>query len=54
MPTKPSRRQDRTSTEGTPVVVKILSPDIVHKSEVGGVRLNLGNERAVREAAAES
>ncbi len=39
--------------EGTPVVVKILSPDIVHKSEVGGVRLNLGNERAVREAAAE-
>jgi acetyltransferase len=39
--------------EGAPVVVKILSPDIVHKSEVGGVRLNLGNERAVREAAAE-
>ncbi|MGD0026448.1 MAG: GNAT family N-acetyltransferase, partial [Xanthobacteraceae bacterium] len=39
--------------EGTPVVIKIQSPDIVHKSEVGGVRLNLGNERAVREAAAE-
>jgi acetyltransferase len=38
---------------GTPVVLKIQSPDIAHKSEVGGVRLDLGNERAVREAAAE-
>jgi acetyltransferase len=32
------------------VVAKILSPDIVHKSEVGGVRLNLTNASAVREA----
>lgn len=39
--------------KGTPVVLKIQSPDIVHKSEVGGVRLNLGNERVVREAAAD-
>jgi acetyltransferase len=39
--------------QGTPVVLKIQSPDIVHKSEVGGVRLNLGNERVVREAAAD-
>lgn len=38
---------------GTPVVLKIQSPDIVHKSEVGGVRLDLGNERAVREAASD-
>jgi acetyltransferase len=37
--------------EGTPVVLKIQSPDIVHKSEVSGVRLNLATERAVREAA---
>jgi len=37
--------------KGTPVVLKIQSPDIVHKSEVGGVRLDLGNERAVHEAA---
>jgi acetyltransferase len=35
---------------GSPVVAKILSPDIVHKSEMGGVRLNLASERAVREA----
>jgi acetyltransferase len=35
------------------VVAKILSPDIVHKSEVGGVRLNLTSERAVRDAVAD-
>ncbi len=35
---------------GTAVVIKILSPDIVHKSEVGGVRLNLTTEQAVRQA----
>jgi len=39
--------------EGSGVVVKILSPDIVHKSEVGGVRLNLTSERAVRDGAAD-
>ena len=38
---------------GTPVVLKIQSPDIVHKSEVGGVRLNLASENAVRQAATE-
>ncbi len=32
------------------VVAKILSPDIAHKSEVGGVRLNLTNAHAVGEA----
>jgi acetyltransferase len=38
---------------GSTVVAKILSPDIVHKSEVGGVRLNLTSQAAVREAVAE-
>ena len=37
--------------DGMTVVLKIQSPDIVHKSEVGGVRLNLANEQSVREAA---
>jgi acetyltransferase len=37
----------------TPVVLKVQSPDIVHKSEVGGVRLNLASERAVHAAAME-
>ena len=35
---------------GQTVVAKILSVDIVHKSEVGGVRLNLPHQDAVREA----
>jgi acetyltransferase len=36
---------------GQHVVLKIQSPDIVHKSDIGGVRLNLATEQAVREAA---
>lgn len=39
--------------EGRTVVVKVSSPDIRNKSDVGGVRLNLTNERAVREATAD-
>jgi acetyltransferase len=38
---------------GSTVVAKILSADIVHKSEVGGIRLNLTSELAVREATAD-
>jgi acetyltransferase len=38
---------------GSTIVVKILSPDIVHKSDVGGVRLDLASAAAVRQAAAE-
>jgi acetyltransferase len=36
---------------GHPVVLKILSPDISHKSDVGGVSLGLHDDKAVREAA---
>jgi acetyltransferase len=38
---------------GYPVALKILSPDISHKSDVGGVRLHLRNELELREAADE-
>jgi acetyltransferase len=38
---------------GFPVALKILSPDISHKSDVGGVRLQLRDEAAVRAAADE-
>ena len=35
---------------GFPVVLKICSPDIVHKSDVGGVALNLRTPEAVTQA----
>jgi acetyltransferase len=35
---------------GYPVAMKISSPDISHKSSVGGVRLNVGNAQAARAA----
>jgi acetate---CoA ligase (ADP-forming) len=34
---------------GFPVVMKILSPDILHKSEIGGVLLNVGDAASVRD-----
>ena len=36
---------------GQPVALKIRSPDLPHKSDLGGVALNLGNPERVREAA---
>ena len=38
---------------GYPVVVKVDHPDLIHKSDAGGVRLGLGNGAEVAEAAAE-
>ena len=35
---------------GYPVVLKIVSPDIIHKSDVGGVVVDLKDEKAVRGA----
>jgi acetyltransferase len=36
---------------GRPVALKILSPDITHKSDVGGIRLSLRSAAAVEQAA---
>jgi acetate---CoA ligase (ADP-forming) subunit beta len=35
---------------GFPVVLKIVSPDIIHKSDVGGVAINLKDANSVKEA----
>jgi acetate---CoA ligase (ADP-forming) subunit beta len=35
---------------GFPVVLKIVSPDILHKSDAGGVKINLADEQGVRSA----
>jgi acetyltransferase len=35
---------------GFPVALKVSSPDIIHKSDIGGVKLNLTNRDMVRDA----
>ena len=35
---------------GFPVAMKIASPDVIHKSDMGGVKLNLGSPEAVQDA----
>ncbi|GAP18261.1 acetate--CoA ligase family protein [Levilinea saccharolytica] len=35
---------------GYPVVMKIVSPEILHKSDAGGVKVNIKDEAAVRDA----
>jgi len=42
--------QSQADDAGYPVVLKVVSPDIAHKSDVGGVKLNLKDARAVGEA----
>ena len=41
---------DFAGTEGYPVVLKIISGAWVHKSDEGGIRLNLGDEGELRKA----
>lgn len=35
---------------GYPVVMKIVSPQIIHKSDIGGVRVNLANKKEIENA----
>jgi acetyltransferase len=46
----PAEAVQRAREVGFPVAMKILSPDIAHKTDVGGVRLNLTDPRKVRDA----
>lgn len=47
----PEEAADASAMLGFPVVLKVLSPDIPRKTEVGGVVLGLGSAAAVRAAA---
>jgi acetyltransferase len=48
--TTPNAALVAAETLGLPVAMKIHSPDISHKSEVGGVRLDVDSPRGVRRA----
>jgi acyl-CoA synthetase (NDP forming) len=45
----PGEAADAAASMGFPAALKIVSPEIIHKSDAGGILLNLGNEEAVRE-----
>ncbi len=47
----PAEAEKLAAEIGCPVALKILSPDVIHKSDVGGVVLDLESPRAVRQAA---
>ncbi|TSD85490.1 bifunctional acetate--CoA ligase family protein/GNAT family N-acetyltransferase [Mycobacterium sp. KBS0706] len=49
----PDAAADAASGFQGPVALKVLSPDITHKSDLGGVRLNLEGAEQVRAAARE-
>ena len=44
----PNEALVQAESMGFPVALKINSPDITHKSDTGGVRLNISNAQAVR------
>jgi acyl-CoA synthetase (NDP forming) len=45
--TNAAEAQAQAEAAGYPVVLKVVSPDIAHKSDVGGVKLNLKDKDAV-------
>jgi acetyltransferase len=48
--TSADRAVEHAERMGYPVVLKIVAPSIIHKTEVGGVRVNLGDAEEVRRA----
>jgi acyl-CoA synthetase (NDP forming) len=48
--TSPEEAVAQAEAAGYPVVLKVVSPDIAHKSDAGGVKLNLKSADEVRQA----
>jgi acyl-CoA synthetase (NDP forming) len=48
--TSPDEAVAQAEAAGYPVVLKVVSPDIAHKSDAGGVKLNLKSADEVRQA----
>src|SRR5260370_28955921 len=48
--TGPAEAESRAGDLAPPFAVKVVSPDILHKSDAGGVALGLGDAAAVRAA----
>lgn len=46
----PEEAKEAAARLGFPVAAKIVSPDVIHKSDVGGVILNINDGKAVEEA----
>ncbi len=40
----------KSKSLGFPLVMKVISPDIMHKTDIGGVTLNIMNEQQIRES----
>ena len=47
--TTPDEAVDAASEIGYPVVMKIASPEILHKSDIGGVKVGINSEQEVRD-----
>ncbi|MBD3354264.1 MAG: CoA-binding protein, partial [Candidatus Lokiarchaeota archaeon] len=45
----PAEAERLSKTIGFPIVMKIVSPDIIHKSDIGGVMLNIKNAEEAKE-----
>ena len=48
--TSPNQAAEIADRLGYPVVLKVISPDVLHKSDVGGVALALEDAQSVRDA----
>ena len=48
--TSPEEAMEIARFIGFPVALKVISPSIIHKSDLGGVRLNLGSAQEVADA----